>query len=50
MMHQLLALAQLITKSNEIFLGLEGILFGVILFSSLLIYMRHRARKGVRAL
>jgi hypothetical protein len=45
MTHQLLAVAQWITKSNEIFLGLEGILFGVVLFSSLLVFLRHRARK-----
>ena len=50
MTDKLLALAQLITKSNEIFLGIEGILFGVVLFSSLLVYMRHRARKGARVL
>jgi hypothetical protein len=45
MMHQLLAVAQLITKSNEIFLGVEGVLFGALLFFSLLAFSRNRARK-----
>ena len=47
---KLLALAQLITKTNQIFLGLEGILFGVVLFSSLFIYIEHRQRKAARLL
>jgi hypothetical protein len=47
---KLLALAQLITKTNTIFMGLEGVLFGVVLFSSLLIYIQHRSRKAARIL
>jgi hypothetical protein len=47
---KLLALAQLITKTNEIFLGVEGVLFGVVLFSSLLIFLQHRGRKAASIL
>jgi uncharacterized membrane protein len=47
---KLLAIAQLITKTNQIFLGIEGVLFGVVVFSSLLLYMQHRARKAARIL
>jgi hypothetical protein len=50
MTSKLLALAQLITKTNQIFLGIEGVLFGVALFSSIFIYMEHRARKEARIL
>jgi hypothetical protein len=50
MTRQLLAVAQWITKTNEVFLGIEGVLFGVILFSSIFIYMEHRARKEARIL
>jgi hypothetical protein len=45
MTDKLLALAQLIMKSNEIFLGVEGVLFGALLFFSLLAFVRNRARK-----
>jgi hypothetical protein len=47
---RLLALAQLITKTNTIFLGIEGVLFGVVVFSLLLVFLRHRARKESRLL
>jgi uncharacterized membrane protein len=47
---KLLAIAQLITKTNQIFLGIEGVLFGVVVFSSLLIYIQHRSRKASRIL
>jgi hypothetical protein len=45
MTDKLLALAQLITRTNEIFLGVEGLLFGLVLFGSLFLYLEHRARK-----
>ncbi|MFL6353321.1 MAG: hypothetical protein ACJ74Z_15935 [Bryobacteraceae bacterium] len=45
MTDKLLVVAQRITKSNEIFLGLEGVLFGALLFFSLLAFVRNRARK-----
>ena len=47
---KLLALAQLITRTNQIFLGIEGVLFGVVLFSSLLVFLQHRARREARIL
>jgi hypothetical protein len=50
MMHNLLAVAQWITRLNEGFLGVEGLVFGSALFGSLLIYIQHRARREARIL
>jgi hypothetical protein len=50
MTSKLLALAQLITRTNQIFIGIEGILFGVILFSSIFVFLQHRARREARIL
>jgi hypothetical protein len=50
MTHNLLAVAQWITRTNEMFLAIEGLLFGLVLFGSLFVYMQHRARKEAQIL
>jgi len=45
MMRELLAVAQLINRTNTVLLGFEGLLFGVILFGGLFFYLQHRAHK-----
>jgi hypothetical protein len=45
MTHNLLAVAQWITRTNEMFLGAEGVLFGLVLFGSLFVYLQHRSRR-----
>lgn len=48
MTHELLAMAQWVIDANTALVGVEGVLVGAALFSSLLLVMRHKARKAAR--
>lgn len=48
MTRELLAVAQFIVRVNTALMGVEGVLLGAVLFTSLLLVMRRCARKEAR--